>query len=147
MKNDINIWIGTGRLVKDPELRVIQSSGAKLCNFTLAVNKYGGKAKGSTVTYIDFAAFGPVADIICQHCVKGSELIIENGELKCNVRKGKDGRTYRNMYVQVEKIKFGERPKQADGAAYDNAQAEYEEQKNGVSWENVADIPEDELPF
>lgn len=143
MTNDINVCIISGRLTRDPELKVT-ASGTKLCNFSLAVNQTYSKDKQIT-EFVDFVAFGNTADAITQYARKGAELIITDGKVKSNTHKGKDGRTFKNVYVQVEKFQFGARATQnsSGGATYNAA----DEPPADASWDSISNVPEDELPF
>ncbi len=68
-----------GRLVRDPELRFIPSSGLAVTNFTLAVDKDLSKDKKAeftaqgkpTADFIPVVVFGKIAEVCANYLAKG----------------------------------------------------------------------------
>jgi single-strand DNA-binding protein len=75
----MNVWMGMGRLSRDPETRFMPS-GTPVCTFSLACNhRYKGK-DGNPVEacdFIDCEAFARTAEIAQQYLVKGRQVIVE----------------------------------------------------------------------
>ena len=80
-----------GRLTRDPELKT-GSTGAEFCRFSVAVDKYNGKERGTD--FFDCTAFGKTGAAIAQYMKKGREIIVI-GSMESNTTE-KDGqkRTY-----------------------------------------------------
>ncbi|MBW3643854.1 MAG: single-stranded DNA-binding protein [Actinobacteria bacterium] len=68
-----NIWIGVGRLTKDPELR-FTSSGKAVAPMRVAVPR---PADGDEADFFDVVAFGPLAEACAEHLTKGREILVE----------------------------------------------------------------------
>lgn len=64
-----------GNMVADPEGRTVRGKDGetRVLNFTLAVNTWRDK---EDVVYVDFEAWGKVADAIEEHCQKGDRLLV-----------------------------------------------------------------------
>lgn len=75
----MNRCIFDGRLVRDPELKDLPN-GAKVVNFTLAVNS-SRKAKNGEilkdVSFFDFEAWDSGAEHIASKCKKGNALLVD----------------------------------------------------------------------
>jgi single-strand DNA-binding protein len=68
-----NIWIGDGRLTKDPELRYAQS-GKAVTALRLAVDRVG---VDNTTDFFDVIAFGNLAEISAKYLAKGRHVLVE----------------------------------------------------------------------
>lgn len=77
--NAHNVWIGTGRITADLELKQTQN-GHDVVNFTIAINKYVPKGQDKQANWIQCVAFGKTAAMICTWFNKGSRISIV-GEL------------------------------------------------------------------
>lgn len=103
-----------GRLSRSPELRY-SASGKAMAFVTLAVDGYYDKSKGGTVTdFIDVKLWGPLAENVAKHCVKGS-LVSVIGRLASS-KYEKNGETVFKLEVVGEEVKFLSKPKSAMGA-------------------------------
>ena len=71
-----------GNLGKDPVLRVIEGSGKKVCNFSVAVNKYNNEAQWWRVS-----VWGNDAENCDKYLKKGSMVAVE-GEVTASVWEG-----------------------------------------------------------
>lgn len=114
MANDINKWIGTGRLTRSPELKST-SGGQYFCRFSIASN-YSVKSGDSWTekpNFIDCIVWGKRAETVHKYLQKGSAVIIE-GELRWSSWESTDGKKNSKIEVQVHDFKFmGAKP---DGA-------------------------------
>lgn len=96
-----------GRLVKDPDIRQMQS-GTAICTFTLAnnrmLNKEGVKSEDSH--FFDMKAYGKTAENIAQYFHKGDPITIE-GELRQDRWEDKEtGQTRTKVCIVVDKWYF-----------------------------------------
>ena len=67
-----NIWIGDGRLTKDPELRQSQS-GKPVSSMRIAVDRQGD----DEADFFDLAAFGTLAEVTAKYLTKGRHILVE----------------------------------------------------------------------
>jgi single-strand DNA-binding protein len=72
-QRNINKYIGTGRLTRDPELRALPS-GTSVCEMRLAVN---GMGRGGEVGYIDVSAYGANGEACSRYLSKGSKVGVD----------------------------------------------------------------------
>ncbi len=72
-QRNINKFIGTGRLTRDPELRALPS-GTSVCEMRLAVN---GMGRSGEVGYIDVSAYGANGEACSRYLSKGSKVGVD----------------------------------------------------------------------
>lgn len=122
MSNDLNRYICTGRLTRDPESKSLPS-GAEVCNFSLAVS--GSEADGQggyreRVDFVDMAVFGKKAKACVDYLKKGRMVAIE-GRLRLEKWETKEGQKRSALRVVASDVKFldskNEREPQAEAAA------------------------------
>ncbi len=68
-----NIWIGDGRLTKDPELRQSQS-GKAVTSMRIAVDRQGDDDEAD---FFDLVAFGMLAEVTAKYLTKGRHILVE----------------------------------------------------------------------
>jgi len=128
-----NKIILAGNLTRDPEMRTLQN-GTNVCKFGLATNRKFKTQSGENreeVLFIDIEAWGKQAEIIEQHCNKGSSLLVE-GRLRLETWE-KDGHKNSRHLVVLEGFQFlGTRK---DGSGNGGGQPQSREPEN------------DDLPF
>lgn len=74
----MNICVFDGRLVRDPELKTLPN-GAKVVNFTLAINSPRKAKSGELikdVSFLEFEAWDSGAELIAEKCRKGNALSV-----------------------------------------------------------------------
>lgn len=150
----INTAVLTGRLTRDPELRVSQSD-VQVCNFTLAVNRPFKDRNGENqADFINCVAFRKQAELIKQYMSKGSLLGIE-GRQQSRSYENKEGQRVYVTETVVEKITFLESNKNNNTSNnQSNNQGNYNQGNNqnnnnnpfNNSNDNV-NITPDDLPF
>lgn len=101
----INTAVLTGRLTRDPELRVSQND-VQICNFTLAVNRPFKDRNGENqADFINCVAFRKQAELIKQYVSKGDLFGIE-GRQQSRSYENKEGQRVYVTETVVEKITF-----------------------------------------
>jgi single-strand DNA-binding protein len=123
MAGDINKVILIGRLVKDPELKYVQS-GTAVANFSIANNRtysVSGEKKEMT-SFFNCIAWGKPGEVITQYCKKGQRIAIE-GRLQARSWDDQSGNKRKVVEIVVEGFQFlsakgmpGEAPEQAENA-------------------------------
>lgn len=116
---DLNIWLGVGRLGRDPELRTMQSGDA-VCNASIAVGrKWRDKNSGETkeqTTWVPLAFWGKSAELFAQYARKGSQIRV-NGELTVRKYTDKDGMERTMTEIKVADFQLlGGKPEGGGGA-------------------------------
>lgn len=71
MAEDMNVVVLSGRLVRQPELR-ITPSGVSVTTATIAVNKYVRNNEGNSADFFDIVVWGTSAENLCKYGDKGS---------------------------------------------------------------------------
>jgi single-strand DNA-binding protein len=104
---NINKFICTGRLTKDPELRKI-SEETSVCQLRLAVD---GMGRGREVGYVNVAVFGKAGEAANQYLSKGW-LVAVDGRLEYGEWES-DG-AKRHDYAVVGNVEFLTAPKAAE---------------------------------
>jgi len=105
MANDLNRVLLIGRLVRDPEFKVL--GGSSLVNFSLANNRVymsNGEKKEET-NYFDCSAWGKSAETLNQYAKKGKQLLVE-GRLKQETWDTQDGKKASKIRIQVDTFQF-----------------------------------------
>lgn len=104
----MNKVVELGRLVSDPKVRYTPSQKV-VTQFTLAVNRPFKNQQGEyDADFIPCVAWGKVAELIGNSCVKGHRLLVE-GRLQIRNYEGKDGQKRYITEVIVENMEFIER--------------------------------------
>jgi single-strand DNA-binding protein len=107
---NINKYICTGRLTKDPELRKV-SEELSVCQLRLAVD---GMGRGREVGYINVSVFGSGGEAAAEYLAKGW-LVAVDGRLEYGEWET-DG-TKRHDYTVVGNVEFLTAPRPTEAAA------------------------------
>lgn len=86
----------TGRLTRDPELRVL-ASGKSVCQFSVATNEYAGNGK-EKAEYHSVVAWEKLADICGRYLGKGQQVAIEG---RIQTRTWDDDRGLRHWKTEI----------------------------------------------
>ena len=101
----LNQVILIGRLVKKPELRVSEG-GVNYIKATLAVqSEFKNKDGDYDTEFLEFTAFGKLAENTSKYCDKGSLLNVV-GSLNNNVYKDKNGVNHYQLSIIANKVSF-----------------------------------------
>jgi single-strand DNA-binding protein len=107
MPSDINRVILIGRLVKDPELKYIQS-GSSVASFGLANNRTyttGSGEKKEVTSFFNCIAWGKQGEVITQYCKKGQRIAVE-GRLQSRSWDDQSGNKRKVVEIVVESFQF-----------------------------------------
>jgi len=102
--SDINNVNLSGNLGQSPEMKYFDS-GSVVVNFSVAVDEWQGKEKGSKTIWIDCRAWGQKAEFIGDYAKKGS-LVMISGHLSVDNYKAQDGTNRTKTFVLVDDIKI-----------------------------------------
>jgi len=110
----MNVWIFTGRVGRDAELRTTQS-GEKVLGFTVANDVGFGDRK--TTQWADCSIWGRRAEALAPYIKKGDKVTV-SGELKLEEFQRRDGTPGSKLSVRVNEIELGGAPREG-GASRD----------------------------
>ena len=131
-----------GRLTRDPELRVTQTSGTPVLNVGLAVDRRFARDGQQTVDFFDLVVWGKSAEAFATHLRKGRQIAV-SGRLQQRSYETQDGAKRHVVEVVVEDWYFcGSKP---EGASSTSNTAERQAVTVGGGSDSE-DLPED-LPF
>lgn len=137
----MNNWNGTGRLVKDPDIRYAQTQNGQLCiaAFNLAVDRKFKKDGEQTADFISCKAFGKTAEFIQKYFHKGMKMGVV-GRIQTGSYE-KDGVKHYTTDIIIEEVEFLEK-KENNGQAPNNNPAPAND-----SFMNIPDDISSEIPF
>ena len=103
----MNKWTGTGRFVKDPELRYTPAQKA-VANFSIAVERRMKTEDGPTADFFECTAWGKTAEHIAKYWKKGMKAAL-SGRVETETWTGKDDVKRTTTKIVVEEIEFCEK--------------------------------------
>ena len=95
-----NKCIMLGRLTKDPEVRTVGKDSKKVCDFTMAIDKFNDGAN-----FINFQVWNKTAEYLGKYGKKGS-IVMVDGSLEINSYKSKEGNDVTRYFVLSNTIKL-----------------------------------------
>ena len=107
----MNIWIGSGRLTKDPAVKYTQN-GKAVCNFTLAIDDGWGEKKKTY--FIPVTCWEKLAEACGNNLVKGQKVAVM-GTLTQRTYEQNGEKRYAYEVVARE-VEFGEKARGAQGS-------------------------------
>jgi single-strand DNA-binding protein len=119
MSKDLNRYVATGRLTRDPELRKMGNTERDVCDMRIAVNN----GKDREPTYLDVATFDAEARACGQYLSKGRQVGLD-GRLIYREWEADDG-SKRSKHSLIGQVTFmGKRPEgepeEAEGVGGDD---------------------------
>lgn len=140
MAQDINNWIGVGRLVRDGELKYT-SGGLAICKISIASNSRAKKGDEyvDEASFFDVSIFGRSAESLNQYLTKGKQVAVQ-GRLK-QERWEKDGQNHSKIVIIAESIQLlgGDKNSQGSGSDARNSPSRAPE----TASDNSPDFPDD----
>lgn len=132
-------WIASGRLIKDPEIRTLQS-GKNLASFTIAVQRTikNKETDRYDSDLFNCTAFGFSADFVGNYLTKGSKCLVE-GRFQ-NESWEKDGQKHYATKVIVEHV-------EGCGDRKDSDHNTQNEEKGMESFGQATTFDESDIPF
>lgn len=112
----MNVWIGIGRLGKDPESRTT-TGGTNVASFSIACKnrRRRGDDRDPAPTWIDCVSFGKTAEVVSKYATKGREVAVRG---RINVRSWDDrdgNKRYKTEVVVDELTLIGPKPEGRGG--------------------------------
>jgi len=112
-----NIWIGDGRLTKDPELRRAHS-GTAVTGMRLAVDRNGDN---DSTDFFDVVAFGTLAEITATYLTKGRRVLVEGALRHQTWTDQETGDRRGRVEIVANRVNFLDGPRAAETTAEDDA--------------------------
>ena len=141
---NINKAIVSGRLTRDPEQKALPS-GAAVCSFSLATNRFYKDQEGNKKESTDFhniVVFGRQAETAAQYLKKGQIAFVEG---RIQTRSWDDKTSGEKKYrteIVADRVQFGPKAGGADGGAPASSEAPQESPAGGG---NQIEYPADEI--
>lgn len=108
MANDLNKWMGIGRLGKDPEMRY-SPDGKAVANLSIACGEsWKDKNTGEKVEkteWVRIVAFGKLAEIIGEYLRKGAQVYID-GKLQTRKWQDKEGKDRYTTEIVADRMQM-----------------------------------------
>lgn len=127
----MNIWVGIGRLTRDPNVKYTQS-GKAYASFTLAIDRRKSADGDQQAEFIQCVAWEKIAEVISQYTGKGRKIAVE-GRIQTRSYE-KDGRKNYVTEVVVQSMEFCD--SKGGGAST----------TNGGAYAGTP-VPDDDIPF
>ncbi len=142
---DFNKAIIAGNLTRDPEIRSLPS-GAKVCNFSLATNRFWKDKDGVQQKSADFhniVVFGRQAETSAQYLKKGQEAMVE-GRIQTRSWEDQNGEKKYRTEIVAERVQFGSRGPGGGGPSEGSYQSNEDEQGADNDADQI-NYPEEEV--
>lgn len=141
----MNKWIGSGRLVRDPETKYSQGENSTaITRFTIAVDRRFKREGEADADFIPCVAFGKTAEFVDKYFSKGSKIFIE-GRIQTGSYTNKDGQKVYTTDIAVEQVEFGE--SKGSGSGDGGSSRPVPSQAQGDGFINIPEGLDEELPF
>lgn len=137
----MNKFLCVCRLTRDPEIRYSQGDNPiAIASFCGAVDRKFKTNNEQTADFLNFKAFGKIAEIVEKYAKKGMKFIIE-ARVQTGSYMNKDGvKVYTTDFV-VENIEFAESKQNG------NSGGQSQQASGSEGFMNLPDGIEEELPF
>jgi single-strand DNA-binding protein len=137
---NLNRWVGTANLTRDPEMKETQS-GTKIANLRVAVNARvkRGEEWVDKANYFDVVVFGAKAETMQRFLTKGSSVAID-GRLDYQEWEAQDGGKRNRVVIIADSVQFTD-GKPRDGAGHE------QEPETGAPPASSAVQSDDDIPF
>lgn len=140
--NELNRWVGMGRLTRDPEVRYTQGENSfAIARFTIAIDRRSREEGGAT-DYINIVAMRDLAERVEKYLRKGTKVAVE-GRIQTGSYTNKDGQKVYTTEINAETFYFAE-SKGSSASAQSSVPAA---SSAGDGFMNIPDGIEEELPF
>ena len=136
----------TGRLVRDPEVRMGAEGTVVVARYTLAVDRRFKTQDGVTADFIGCVAFSKSAEFASKYFRKGMKVNIV-GRIQTGNYTNAEGQKIYSTDVVIEEQEFGESKKESNQGANNAVQANSAPAKPDNAFMNIPDGVDEELPF
>ncbi len=139
----MNSVVLIGRLVRDPELRVVPATGTSVVKFTLAIDKELTREKKQefmdsgkpTADFIRVVVWGKQADA-CHNYLSKGKLVAVQGSIQSSSYKAQNGEVRYSTDVIASKVEFlewGDKAKPGRGSDYFDSFTDASEFEDGFA--------------
>lgn len=132
----MNQCVFIGNLTRDPETRIV-NDGKIVCNFTIAVNRWGGWK--NEADYVRVAAWGKTGENCQKYLAKGRKVCVI-GPVAVRTYQSNDGGTRASLEITAEDVEFLT-PKSESSAAAE------QQPSRSIPEGGYTQVEREELPF
>lgn len=143
---DLNKAILAGNLTRDPELRSLPT-GAKVCSFGIATNRYWKDKDGSAQRGTEFhniVVFGRQGETSAQYLKKGQQVLIE-GRIQTRSWEDQKGEKKYRTEIIADTVQFGPKGSGVSSADDDHSSDSEKKGKSKKSESEEINYPEEEI--
>src|ERR1700687_3569997 len=97
---NMNVWTGTGHLLRDPETKTIPS-GKTVTSFAIGVSCGYGQNKSSL--FLNVTAWEKLGTFVQDYAKKGSQVAV-SGELHCREYENKNGEKKQSWEIKAREV-------------------------------------------
>ena len=140
----MNVWIGLGRLVRDPQIKVYgEANDKKMARITLAVDRRGKREEGQqNADFIGCICYGKLADFADNYLRQGTKVAVQ-GSVSTGKYEDKDGKTVYTTDILLNNIEFAESKRNTDQTSAPATQTT----KQDTSFMDIPEGAETSLPW
>lgn len=148
----MNLVLMIGRLTRDPEMRVIQSTGNFVTGFSIAVDRAFKTKDGTDVDFFNVSVFGKQAESCNNYLAKG-RLVAVKGRLQNDNYTTRTGEKRYSVNIIADQVQFldwgDKKPSTSSGDSFmnDDVFVDEDEEKAGLDEAGYKSLSDDELPF
>lgn len=139
----MNLFIGIGRLTKEPEMKIIPN-GIATTTFTIAITRtHTSQNEEKKVDYINCVAWNKQAENINKYCSKGSQVAVK-GRIQVRSYKDTNGNNRYITEVICNSVAFlsSNSSSSSSSNSFNSMQ-----NKTTKSSEDILEFTDDDLPF
>lgn len=132
-----------GRLTKDPETRVIATTGSQVASFSIAVNRrFVGQNGERQADFFNLTAFGKTAEFCSKYFKKGQQVLVE-GRIQNRTWEDQTGAKRYSTDFIVENVYFADSKR--EGQDYGQAAPQVPQSTDAGDFITIEET--EELPF
>jgi single-strand DNA-binding protein len=109
----MNLYVATGNLTKDPEMRYT-ASGKAITSFRIAIND--GRGESRTTLFLSCEAWEKLADVVAEYTRKGSKVLV-TGSLLDDSYTDKNSVKHYGVKLNARNVEFLDRREEAAPSA------------------------------
>ena len=142
----MNVFLGIGRLTKNPEVRYTTGSEPMaIATFAVAIDRAVKQGTEKQADFPRITVFGRQAENCERYLSKGSKVAVQ-GRIQTGSYKNKDGQTVYTTDVVADRVEFLDSRNNESGQSYQNNVKHAENEQQSVP-EGFVAMDSDDVPF
>lgn len=141
----INVWTGTGRLAKDPEIKYFGKNETCSATFPVACRKKYHRDGEPDADFFEIRCIGKTAEFCEKYLKKGIKIEI-HGRLEQSLWTTKDGEKKSRVTIFAEDIEFAESKATSAQNTQQTASEKPKEKEPTAKSEEFMNVSDDDMP-